>query len=419
VQAGVDLAASRLEAEALAGCEVWVATTADPYLPTKDASGNAAPADPQSLTFALKPGVELYGGFTGSEATREARDLANPTVLSGNLGQLASAMDNAYHVVVGVSDSRIDGFTITGGNAMGSGDDVNGGGMLNKGADIVNCTFLDNLADEDGACLYNLGGSPLITSTRFDHCSASNRGGAVAGVGTSATYSGCQFVDNEGSLGGAAFVEASSTVNFTNCQFRSNAVEHTGGGVHAEGKSTLTSCVLWGNQAGGSGAGIYTNTGAVTLIGCTVAGNRGTDSGGLGGGLYFRNTGLIGAGVTVVNSILALNTLAGSPGTDYQSSQVNIAVADLLASSVSITYSLWPEASSNYSGLITSLPQFADSQSGDLHLLAGSPGIDAGNGASSTSKDLEGKLRVDAPSVTNSGYGYPAYVDMGAYEYQP
>src|SRR5262249_35445345 len=59
-----------------AGDEIWVARGT--YRP-------AGAGGSRDATFALKTGVSLYGGFSGSETTREERDwVANPTVLSGD-----------------------------------------------------------------------------------------------------------------------------------------------------------------------------------------------------------------------------------------------------------------------------------------------------------------------------------------------
>ena len=66
-------------------------------------------------TFLLKKGVKVYGGFAGGETSLSARNwVDNVTTLDGQ--------GNAYHVVTGAEDAtpddtRLDGFTVTGGNA--------------------------------------------------------------------------------------------------------------------------------------------------------------------------------------------------------------------------------------------------------------------------------------------------------------
>ncbi|NIV28739.1 MAG: hypothetical protein GWN58_04235, partial [Anaerolineae bacterium] len=97
------------------GDEIWVAEGV--YYP---GSGS----DPRTITFQLESGVEIYGGFDGTETQREERDWeSHPTILSGDLDQDGILDDgNAYHVVsvssASVDETSIlDGFTITGGNA--------------------------------------------------------------------------------------------------------------------------------------------------------------------------------------------------------------------------------------------------------------------------------------------------------------
>ena len=76
------------------GAEIWAA--AGTYLPTV----RTDPADPRSATFILPNGVKVYGGFAGTETSRDQRNwVAHPTILSGDLGTAGNWSDNSYHVV--------------------------------------------------------------------------------------------------------------------------------------------------------------------------------------------------------------------------------------------------------------------------------------------------------------------------------
>jgi hypothetical protein len=116
------------------GEEVWVA--AGTYKPTWQFDIG----DPRSATFQMGNGVALYGGFDPPQDDEwEERDWeANPTILSGNLGDPDEPSDNSYHVFyhpdfTNLDDTAIlDGFTITGGNANGGVfPHEDGGGMYN------------------------------------------------------------------------------------------------------------------------------------------------------------------------------------------------------------------------------------------------------------------------------------------------
>jgi hypothetical protein len=68
-----------------------------------------------------------------------------------------------------------------------------------------------------------------------------------------------------------------------------------------------------------------------------------------------------------------------------------------------------------------STPAFDESTNdnfGNLHLLAGSPCIDAGNSFLTSTVDLDGNVRaVDEPSMPDIGIGMVTFLDMGAYEF--
>jgi hypothetical protein len=108
-------------AAAQSGDEIWVA--AGTYKPTTGTD--------RTVSFVMVTGVGIYGGFAGTETARSQRDWsAHATILSGDIGTIGTATDNSYHVVVGANGAVLDGFTITGGCANGSGINENGGGML-------------------------------------------------------------------------------------------------------------------------------------------------------------------------------------------------------------------------------------------------------------------------------------------------
>src|SRR5688500_6144036 len=125
---------------AVSGDQLWVK------------AGTYTPGDARSATFALKTGVAVYGGFAGMETALSARDFTtNVTTLSGEIGAAGSA-DNSYHVVTGsgtTTTARLDGMTISGGNANGSAPHNDGGGVYNANSSptLTNVTIAGNAAD--------------------------------------------------------------------------------------------------------------------------------------------------------------------------------------------------------------------------------------------------------------------------------
>ncbi|WP_373553548.1 hypothetical protein [Haliscomenobacter sp.] len=75
---------------AKAGDSIWVAKGT--YYPTAGLD--------QNVSFKVPNGIILMGGFKGLENRLEQRDWqANPSVLSGNIGNKTSDTDIAYHVM--------------------------------------------------------------------------------------------------------------------------------------------------------------------------------------------------------------------------------------------------------------------------------------------------------------------------------
>lgn len=77
-------------AVAVAGDDIWLA--AGTYKPTTFTDRN--------LSFELKAGVRILGGFAVGDVILEQRDpLNNVTILSGDIGALNNPSDNSFHVL--------------------------------------------------------------------------------------------------------------------------------------------------------------------------------------------------------------------------------------------------------------------------------------------------------------------------------
>lgn len=61
-------------------------------------------------------------------------------------------------------------------------------------------------------------------------------------------------------------------------------------------------------------------------------------------------------------------------------------------------------------------PRFVDRTSGNYELDAGSPAVDSGRGNRAPVNDILGRFRYDDSGVPNTGWFFPNFVDMGAYE---
>ncbi|MCP4345334.1 MAG: hypothetical protein GY795_07390 [Desulfobacterales bacterium] len=326
-------------ASAQGGDDIWVAAgTYKPGMSDRTAS------------FELKSGVGIYGGFTGTETSREQRDWrANITILSGDIGAVSNNSDNSYHVVISdqADDTAVlDGFTITGGNADGSGAKAGGGGMYNYygSPNISNCTFNSNSAVSVGGGMYNNRfSSPVIFNCIFSDNTAGHGGGMCNNNYSSPSVSECTFTGNSADdgggmrnenfsdpeitgstfenniatfYGGGMYNSAFSSPNVAQCLFTANASYNAGGGMcnSKDGDASLINCTFAGNTASNSGGGMYNSKDSlstlaieVSVINCTLVGNYSdnNDSGiGEGGGIFVE-----GASVTlsIKNTIVADN----------------------------------------------------------------------------------------------------------------
>jgi predicted outer membrane repeat protein len=383
--------------------EIWVAEGV--YYPDE---GGSHVNNSRSESFRINFNVRLYGGFAGNETSRDQSDwMANPTLLSGDIEQDETLANNAYHVIYvdGVSYNQsiggttvIDGFTITAGNAAGSGTDGSGGGMYcysKRGyacdPSLSHLIFSGNSAAQDGGAIFADGGkiscednnssgesSPTLSDVIITGNTA-NRGGGMANYAacygrSSPSLSNVLFSQNSAVYGGAMFNYAKGSYLFiyvtpsliiymeykaysepvlTNVTFSDNSASGNGGAIYNQlgvdpdtlfgtVSPTLNNSILWDNTAP-SGAQIYN------------------------GGLHLFDK---GATTSLYHSDLQ------GVGCDYCFGTGNIAVD----------------------------PHFVDPAASDYRLKGESPLIDAGEDSECASEDIRDLPRNDWSC------------DMGAYE---
>jgi hypothetical protein len=376
---GVDGLANALAAAA-SGDQIWVATGV--YKPTLTTT--------RTIYFQLKNGVEVYGGFDGSESVLTQRDVAlNVTTLSGDLlGNDGSSAfgDNSFHVVQGAgtnSTAVLDGFVVTAGNANSAtnNQDKGGGILCLAGASptVRNCTFTLNRCTFGGGAGYINSSSPSFSDCVFD----GNLGGSFGGAfdmasGVAATFNRCVFRNNSAARAGGIEIFGSSPVKVWNCLFHNNTSTGTGGG-----------------------GAIFVSSSTPQIRNCTIVFNSATAN---------ATGGILGTGGSVINCVVFGNT--GSGGSSGQAAQLS-------PGTMNVTYTL---TSTGFTGAgnVTATPLFDTCGPLPQRLATNSPGIDAGSNAgipAGVTLDLAGALRTgDSVLVVDSGSGTGAIVDMGAFE---
>lgn len=271
------------------GDEIWVA--AGTYYPTTTLE--------REISFHLRNGVRLLGGFNGTEQFSTQRNPAfNITGLSGNIGGLSTIFDNSFHVLRG---KGLDGNTLTDGFVISDGQ-----------SDGVNT----NPSDDYGGGLYLIGSvtqansRPVFSNCLFKNNHAGGAGGAVfigfrdlddpsmAESLVNPVFKQCTFDQNDtGVYGGAIFKEGptgmADTFLLADCLFTNNyAFALDGGGIYfarpGQSNINITRCHFEGNKTqGGQGGGFslpssspggYTTS--LVLDSCIFRNNTATEGGG-------------------------------------------------------------------------------------------------------------------------------------------
>jgi hypothetical protein len=359
-------------ARTTAGCEIWVAAAT--YKPGAAGNNDAA--------FTLKEGVAIYGGFAGTEDDRDARNWKiHPTILSGDLNGDATHDDNdAYHVVMASAVSNatvLDGFTITGGNALGGEHEIaTGGGMALSSSSLTlsNLIFSDNAATMGGGmALYN-SSSPTLNNVAFHGNHAIVTGG------------GMDLNDNSSPI-------------LNNVVFHGNHTDSYGGGMALTSSNPILNNVIFsGNHADEMGGGMVLVSSDPILSNVTFSGNNAVIS---GGGIL-----LAGSKPQVRNSILWGNTAgSGAQVENYLNSSAPVYTWVLIQGG---------------GGTLDADPQFVDADGPDgvsgtpddnLRLNFGSPAIDVGDNFACPFIDLDGLSRPGDGNADGT-----ATCDLGAYE---
>jgi hypothetical protein len=404
VQAAIDATAAQ------GGGEVWVA------------AGRYDEERPGG-SLAMASGVDLYGGFTGTETAREQRDwAANETIIDG---ARANAGQRAARVVLGADNARLDGFTIRGGRGE------SGAGMTNDGVSptVVNCTFLNNQATTYGGGVLNTGGAaPTFENCFFRFNTAGLGGGGAANQVSSPVFTDADFRNNTSNLDGGALHNADgANVQVEGGLFRENTSISEGGAVYNGADSTLRlfGAILRENTAGTRGGGVSNQEGAdVLLANCLIAKNTAEVH---GGGVNNTSVSPTIIGCTIADNFAEFRGAGVYNAVSSQPVILNSIIWGNIGEPIGNTGNSRPLADfSNIEGgdgSIEADPLFVDPASNNYKLAAGSPSIDTGLDTSAAqfggvTSDFEGDARgFDGDGLGAGETGDGSDFDMGYDEF--
>ncbi|MFZ4414047.1 MAG: hypothetical protein ACOYOV_13265 [Bacteroidales bacterium] len=252
---------------AQSGDQIWVASGT--YKPSAQVGGTGA----RFATFQMVEGVEIYGGFAGTETAVSERlnygmGLANETILSGDLNgndnytvsPWTGTGENCYHIFYHKDDlvsiltpaAILDGFTVKG--AWGT---QYGGGIYNDGASptIRNCVITNNHCYVGGGGAFNWSGK---------RCKPS--------------FINCLVVNNIAASGAGIWNRAAQSL-MVNSTIANNTSSGDGSAVWngMGGASVFNNCILWGNTGGVSSTGKQIYGGATLNYSCYINGTGQND----------------------------------------------------------------------------------------------------------------------------------------------
>jgi hypothetical protein len=288
----------------------------------------------------MKDGVAVYGGFTGTETLLSQRHIvANMTSIDAST---ADGGAPANHVVAmsNISSSRVDGFTLTGGDAneSGPGQGACGGGIYCSALDdsntIASCTITGNSASYDGGGVHCEASSPTIANCTIARNTADYHGGGVrCGGGSAPMIADCVIADNSADQGGGVYCTAGSEPTIANCMIIGNSAGGDGGGVHFTSEYVwsypmITNCVIAGNSAYWDGGGVYCrDLSCPTVVRCVVSGNSARD----GAGMMCASD----SAETIINCTISGNAGSGSGGGIFCSESAAIITNNTIAANSS------------------------------------------------------------------------------------
>ncbi len=387
-------------------------------------------------TVVVRPGTYVESGINFKSKAITLRSESGPevTTIDGNFA--------AENVVIfenwEMSDSVLDGFTITNANASSGGirchnssptimNNIISGNIAEHGGGGIRCdycspTIINNIIANNTSLMYGAGGgikcyfsSPKIAGNTISNNRAKQRGGGIFVDDGSPTITNNIITGNSvtsSALGGGICLYDSLSV-ISNNIISGNSCDQRGGGIYGSGCILdITHNIISDNTSTSLGGGIHLQDAAGSNISNNIITKNTAQYSGGGISYYFNapatitnntiigNSAVYGGGIhcdgsspTITNTILWDNSAPNGP--EIYGSTAVVSYCDVKGG--------WPGT-----GNIDADPLFADLDGGDYHITWGSPCLDSGDDSVVTdSLDFEGDPRIAAGVA----------VDMGADEY--
>ena len=215
----------------------------------------------------MRNNVEIYGGFSGNEKSKDERTFSDRTILSGE--KKYGVINNDY-----TDDERLTQSSKLDSVELSDGKAVSGGGI------------------------YNYYASPVITNTTIDSNTASKYGGGICNMYSAPTFKNVTITNNNADWGGGSYNDylTLGAPVYINCTIAYNkSGSHESSGIYSGAfyeAATLINCTITKN----SDNAVATNTAEGQIIKNCIIYNNGDKS--------ISDEGPWSSGIVVSNSIV-------------------------------------------------------------------------------------------------------------------
>ncbi len=338
--------------------------------------------------FVMQEGVNVYGGFAGTEDADydlNLRDFeTNTSVLDGQYTQRVLVQKDHFSANTA---AVWDGFTIQNGQVQGNG----AGAYIRAFGTLSNCVVKNNVIVNPngqsnsffGAGVYAYGGGNNSRSV-INNCVIANNSFENVSYGY-----------------GSGLYTCYTDVRRT--EISHNTSPGYGGGVYTNGYTDFSNCLIYGNTSAYYGGGVYISSSNVNFVNCDIVSNTVNTNGYVGGGIY---------GSYSVNNITLTNSIVWGNKVVYSLNNIELYSISVSYSAVEGGYSgegnILLASSNDGLDMSQNYVRFTDPQNGNFQLHPTSDCINIGNNEFVTdSLDLYGNQRI-----------FGLTVDMGCSEGQ-
>jgi uncharacterized repeat protein (TIGR01451 family) len=329
-------------------------------------------------------GSTLGGGAYLSQSSTTIKN----SVVRGNKANYGGGLYLAQQSAVLIENTVIENNAVT---SEGGGLTITGNQSYVNTSQLRNVTIQDNSAGWGGGVYIQFGATPSMSGTIIQTNTATYGGGLFFEKAAPTLEQITVRGNHATGIGGGLFIEFASSMTLKNSIVRDNSADNWGGGIaiaRNDSSPTIVNNFVYNNTAP-EGAGIdhetwtpgtnYPNGAPVQPRSIPTKLYHNTIVDNSSDGIHCRQA--------PTNDIIMTNLILWGNGDDVKDCAVDP------------TYSIIEQGTFGEPTNSSNTPSFADRAAGDLHLTAGSEGVNDGATTLGITDDIDGQLRDTAPDM--------------------